>query len=152
MAEFKELDSVLSVCGQVGEDDLIMAQGLGFKTIVNNRPDGEKPDQPASAQVAQWAKNLNLKYIHLPIPSDDLPFESVIELGEVYSGNDGPILAFCASGMRSSALWAFLMTVITEAEVDEIVEQPLIHGFDLSTLKHPMQIMRNAIMKAQEET
>ncbi|EEK09667.1 hypothetical protein STRSA0001_1019 [Streptococcus salivarius SK126] len=28
----------------------------GFKTIINNRPDGEAPDQPTSAEIEAAAK------------------------------------------------------------------------------------------------
>ena len=40
--EFKKIDDTLSVAGQLSLEDLTRARDLGFKTIINVRPDGEK--------------------------------------------------------------------------------------------------------------
>ncbi|MCK5041188.1 MAG: TIGR01244 family phosphatase [Sphingomonadales bacterium] len=145
MSGFKKLDDVLSVCGQISEADIVAAAGLGFKTLINNRPDNEALGQATSEEVAKWAKQLGLSYHHLPIPANDIPIDLVIELGEIYENGDKPILAFCTSGMRSSALWAFMMVIMSDGDIDDILAQPSAHGFDLSTLRDPMLSVRNAI-------
>lgn len=151
MTKFKALDNVLSVCGQVDEDDLVMAAGLGFKTLINNRPDGEVVGQPTSQEIAAWAKQQGLTYHYLPIQPNDLPMDSVVDFGELYQGEGAPILAFCTSGLRSSVLWSFMMAIMSDGKIDEIIAQSQAHGFDLSTLRDPMLSVREAMLAHGEE-
>ncbi|NBJ13918.1 beta-lactamase hydrolase domain-containing protein [Microvirga arsenatis] len=48
----------ISVAHQLTERDLEEAAAAGFKTIINNRPDGEAPDQPPSEELAAAAQRL----------------------------------------------------------------------------------------------
>jgi uncharacterized protein (TIGR01244 family) len=48
----------ISVAHQLTEQDLEQAAAAGFKTIINNRPDGEAPDQPRSDELAAAAQRL----------------------------------------------------------------------------------------------
>jgi len=51
MTEFRRVTDQLSVSPQIALDDLARAAGDGFKLVINNRPDGEEPGQPTSAEV-----------------------------------------------------------------------------------------------------
>ncbi len=47
-------DSV-GVAGQVQPDDMAAIAQAGYKVVINNRPDGEAPDQPSSEELAAAA-------------------------------------------------------------------------------------------------
>lgn len=147
MGEFKKIDDILSVSGQLTEAEIVMAAGLGFKTIINNRPDGEELAQATSDEVRAWAEKHGLNYHFMPVHPNDLPLDMVVEFGEVYQASETPILAYCTTGMRSSVLWSFMMVVMSDAEIDLILARPKLYGFDLSTLKDPMISVREAIQK-----
>jgi uncharacterized protein (TIGR01244 family) len=151
MVSFKKLDETLSVCGQVSENEVIMAAGLKYKTLVNNRPDGEAVGQPSSDEVKNWALKHGLAYHYLPVHPNEMQFDTVAEFGEIYQFSENPILAFCTTGMRSSVLWSYMMAVISDGDIDEILAQPASCGFDLSTLRDPLVSVREIVLANSEQ-
>ena len=66
--------------------------------IVNNRPDGEDPGQPLSADIEAAAKEAGIDYRFLPIRRGTGPAD-VEEMQEAMREcGDGKLLAFCRSG------------------------------------------------------
>jgi hypothetical protein len=53
---FRTLDETMFVAGQIGPEDIGAARALGVTMIVNNRPDGEEPAQPAGATIEEAAR------------------------------------------------------------------------------------------------
>src|ERR1700712_2783635 len=79
---------------------------LGFKSVVNNRPDFEHgPDQPSSAQVEEAAKAAGLAYRHLPVAGGYQSPEEVAAFRALVADLPHPLLAFCRSGARSTRLY-----------------------------------------------
>ena len=60
--EIKRINDHVSVSGQISPDDIPALKAAGFTTIVNNRPDGEAPDQPSGAEIEAAAKAAGLAY------------------------------------------------------------------------------------------
>ena len=79
---------------------------LGFKSVVNNRPDFEHgPDQPSSAQVQAAAVAAGLAYRHLPVAGGYQSPEEVAAFRALLAELPHPVLAFCRSGARSTRLF-----------------------------------------------
>jgi uncharacterized protein (TIGR01244 family) len=79
---------------------------LGFKSVVNNRPDFEHgPDQPTSASVEAAAGAAGLAYRHLPVAGGYQSPEEVAAFGQLLAELPRPLLAFCRSGARSTRLY-----------------------------------------------
>jgi len=79
---------------------------LGFKSVVNNRPDFEHgPDQPTSAQVEAAAAAAGLAYRHLPVAGVYQSPEEIAAFGRLLEELPHPLLAFCRSGARSTRLY-----------------------------------------------
>jgi len=104
--EIKPLTNLLSVCGQITPGDVSKIAELGFKTIINNRPDREAPRQPRTKTLAARAKQAGICYIYLPVISGQLTQENVDEFARLLADVKGPVLAFCRTGTRSANLWA----------------------------------------------
>ena len=73
--------------------------------IVNNRPDGEEPDQPLGLEIEEAAAAAGIDYRSIPIirgigPADADAMQDAIK------ATKGKMLAFCRSGTRSSLAWA----------------------------------------------
>jgi sulfide:quinone oxidoreductase len=64
----KRLSENLLVSSQLLVTDVATAVALGIRSIINNRPDGEAPDQPSSAEIEAAAKAAGLGYRHIPVP------------------------------------------------------------------------------------
>ncbi len=52
----------ISITGQITPDQVSIIAENGFKTIINNRPDGEEPNQPTSAAIEAAATKAGLAY------------------------------------------------------------------------------------------
>src|SRR4051812_42233278 len=79
---------------------------LGFKSVVNNRPDFEHgPDQPTSATVEAAARAAGLEYRHLPVAGGYQSPEEVAAFRTLVDELPHPLLAFCRSGARSTRLY-----------------------------------------------
>jgi uncharacterized protein (TIGR01244 family) len=85
--------------------DLTQAVARGVTLIVNNRPDGEEPDQPTAADLEIAAKAAGLDYAHIPV---ELEFsaDKVVAMDEALGHAEGLVLLSCRSGTRSAYLWA----------------------------------------------
>lgn len=126
----KELTSQLSVSEQITAEDLQFIAGQGFKTVINNRPDGESQDQPLSADLAVEATRLGLDFIEMPVLSSGITNQNVSDFGAQLSTAETPILAFCRTGTRCTTLWA-LDAAITQ-DVEHIIATAKHAGYDLS--------------------
>ena len=98
--------------GQITPEDVAEIARQGYKTIVNNRPDGEAgPTQPLSAEIEVAAKALGLNYVYLPVVSGQITLEQAQAMAQVLETMPGPILAFCRSGARSTNLYMLAQQV-----------------------------------------
>ena len=95
-----------STAPQLGPEDMAEVAGLGFKTVINNRPDGEAgPSQASSAEIAKAAEAVGLNYVHLPVVSGQITEGQARQFAEALALRPGPVLAFCRSGARSQNLY-----------------------------------------------
>lgn len=102
----KTLTTDISVCGQIKHRDLPDIAALGFKTIINNRPDREAPFQPRTKTLAGRAKQAGVTYLYLPVTSGNMTQKNVDDFAALLAKAQGPVLAFCRTGTRSANLWA----------------------------------------------
>lgn len=101
---FKPLSDTVLVAGrQLRPDDMDAVVAAGVALVVNNRPDGEEPGQPTSAEIEAAARAAGLDYRHIPVSGGIGP-DQVAAMAVAME--EGKLLAFCRSGQRSTLLWA----------------------------------------------
>ena len=94
------------VAPQLTPEAMAEAAAMGFKSVVNNRPDFEHgPDQPTSAQIEAAAKAAGLAYRHLPVDGGYQSPEEIAAFAQLLAELPRPLLAFCRSGARSTRLY-----------------------------------------------
>lgn len=103
--KFTALDPRFSVSPQLRPDELALVLKAGFRTIVNNRPDGEEAGQPTSDQLRSEARRLGIDYVHIPIMPGRMTDADVRALNQLLAGAKGRVLGFCRTGARSTRLW-----------------------------------------------
>lgn len=82
------------------------AAAMGFKSVVNNRPDFEHgPDQPTSAAIQAAAEAAGLQYRHLPVAGGYQSPEEIAAFAKLLEELPRPLLVFCRSGARSTRLF-----------------------------------------------
>ena len=132
MADFRRVDDHLSVSPQITAAEVAEAKARGFTTIVNNRPDGEVPDQPSSAEIEAAAKAAGLAYAHIPVRGMPTP-EQVEQNRQAILGSQGPVLAFCRTGTRCINTWS-IGERLAGRDRDELVRIGADAGYDLSNV------------------
>ena len=64
----RQIADTVCVAPQLTPEAMAELARLGFKSVVNNRPDFEHdPDQPTSAAMQAAAEAVGLAYRHLPV-------------------------------------------------------------------------------------
>jgi uncharacterized protein (TIGR01244 family) len=131
MSDFRRVTDDLSVAPQISVADVQEAAAQGFKTIINNRPDGEADDQPSSGEIEAAAKAAGLAYHHLPVRGGPTP-EQVETTGRLMGEVAKPVLAFCRSGTRSIVTWSLSEATNGSRGRDELVGLGREAGYDLT--------------------
>ncbi len=114
-----------------GDTDWDAIGAAGFRTVLNNRRDGEEAGQPRSADEAAAASRRGLGYEHLPVALPAITEEAVAGFERATAAADGPVFAHCKSGMRSLALWAIAEARAGRLPDDEIPALGARLGVDL---------------------
>ena len=130
--ELKRINDDIRVAPQISPDDMPALKAAGFTTVINNRPDGEAPDQPSSAVMQAAAEAVGLHYHFIPLGREGVSPEMIEDERGVLEGSNGPVLAFCRSGTRSTTLWALAQAGKMPAQ--EIVAQAAHAGYEMSHL------------------
>jgi uncharacterized protein (TIGR01244 family) len=133
MTEFRKVTDGFSVAPQIGIGDVARAAESGFVLVINNRPDGEAPDQPASAEVEAAARALGLDYAFIPVRGAPTP-EQIADEQAVLAKADGPVLAFCRSGTRSIVTWSLGQARAGACSREELIRLAAAAGYDLSNV------------------
>ena len=131
MTDFRAVTAEFSVSPQVTIEDVARAGSEGFCLIINNRPDGEVPGQPSSAEIEAAAVASGLSYAHIPV-SGRPTAEQVEVLSRALAA--GRTLAFCRSGTRSIMTWALGRLESGELDRGQILAACARAGYDLSAV------------------
>lgn len=123
------LSETVFVAGQIRPDEIAGLAGCGVTLIVNNRPDGEEPDQPMAFEIEAAARAAGVDYAHIPV-ADTFSNDKVAALGETLANAKGNVLLFCRSGTRSTYLWA-LARARQGADVDQMMLHARQAGYNL---------------------
>lgn len=130
----RQLDDKTLVCGQIGAGDVAALRQQGVAVIINNRPDGEEPDQPTGAEIEQAAEAAGIGYRHVPIVRGMGPAD-VEAMREAIDQADGKVLAYCRSGTRSTLAWAVARRR-QGADRTEVERAAAAAGVDLTPIAH----------------
>ncbi len=133
MTEFRKVTDDFSVAWQIETGDIPRAAEAGFVLIVNNRPDGEAPDQTPGADIAEAAETAGLSYVWIPVSGG--PTRGQAEaMREAIEQANGPVLAYCRTGTRSINTWALGQALGGLRSADELVRLGAGAGYDLRPL------------------
>lgn len=94
-----------AVAGQPQPEDFARLRQLGFRTVINNRPDGEDSSQPGTDAEATAAKAAGLDYAYIPVTSASMTEADARRFGAAVAASNGPVIAHCRSGARAFYMW-----------------------------------------------
>jgi len=128
----RQITEEITVSPQIEASDIEDLKARGFKSVICNRPDGESPDQPGYAEIAEAAKAAGLEARYLPIISGGMVPQDVEAFASALQDLPKPVFAYCRSGTRCATVWA-----LSEAQnrpTTEIIEKTAAAGYDLRPL------------------
>lgn len=103
----RQLTPDICVAPQLTPEAMAEAARVGFKSVVNNRPDFEHgPNQPTNAAIEAAAFAAGLEYRHLPVDGGHQSAQEIERMADLLAELPRPLLAFCRSGTRSTRLIA----------------------------------------------
>lgn len=100
------LGAGVAVRDQVSLAEVGTLKQQGFRSVIDLRPDGEAPDQPASTAVGEAARAAGLGFAYVPTPHGDIPDAVVDALAKAMAAAERPVILFCRSGSRAARVWA----------------------------------------------
>ncbi len=131
--DIRQLTPDYAVSPQIDPQDLPAIAALGFTTIINNRPCSEIPPshQVDAMQAAATAAGIEL--VVLPVTHATLSVDLAAQQQDACAQAKGPVLAYCASGTRSTIVWA--LSQAGKRDTDEIMQTAAQNGYDLSMMR-----------------
>ena len=135
MVDPKVMADGFAVSPQIAPADIPALAAAGYKTIINNRPDGEEDGQFSAAEARAIAEDNGINYIHLPVKMPELNADIVDQFSAAVKEQPGPILAHCKSGTRSCVLWTMAAGRDSSMTVEELMDCAAQGGYDLTRLR-----------------
>ena len=137
---FRRIDDTIFVAPQIGAPDLADAAALGVKLVINNRPDDEEPGQPNGESIAAAAQVAGLGYTAIPVTHAGFSHAQVDAMCAALEQADGPVLAYCRSGTRSTYLWALARAKLGDHPA-VLTEKAEAAGYDLRPIRPMLDAM-----------
>lgn len=128
-----------AVSPQIEPGDLPALKAAGYVTVIDNRPDGEIPPHLHTAEMRKAAEALGLTFVANPVVGGAMTMDNVTAQGAAIAASPGPVLAYCASGNRSSVVWA--LSQAGDRPVDELVGLPARFGYQLDHLRPQIEAL-----------
>jgi uncharacterized protein (TIGR01244 family) len=131
----RQLDERILVSSQIAPGEVAGLAEQGITVLINNRPDGEEPDQPLASDIEEAAFKVGIDYRFVPIirgigPADVEEMQKALKAAE-----SGKLLAFCRSGTRSALTLAIAQRE-EGASSDDVQQRLMNAGFDPGPIAH----------------
>ncbi|RKQ67894.1 TIGR01244 family sulfur transferase [Oceanibaculum indicum] len=129
---------------QVDSASLKEIAAMGYRAIINNRPDNEEPGQMAMADAKAQAEALGLEYHFLPVTSSTIGKQDVEAFDALLERAGKPVLAHCRTGTRVYLLYGATQVLKHGADADAVVAEAAAKGFDIKSLPVLVEKLRSA--------
>ncbi|VWX53183.1 TIGR01244 family sulfur transferase [Novosphingobium sp. 9U] len=137
---FRKLTETIYASPQIGLAEVEQAKALGITLIVNNRPEGESEDQVAGPEIEAAAQAAGIDYVAIPVTHSGFSQQQVTAMADALERTQGPVLAYCRSGTRSTLLWA-LAQAKAGADLDDVAAKAAQAGYDVSPVRQIMDVL-----------
>lgn len=146
---FRSIEDNLIVSPQISLADVAAAKAQGVTVIVNNRPDGEDPSAPQSADIAAAAKEAGIAYISIPVTHAGFSRPQIDAMqAALDQAQGGKMLAYCRSGTRSTLLWALSQAAKGESP-RVIAAKAADAGYDVAPISMMLDTLSGAAKAGQ---
>lgn len=135
--EIRPLTGRYAVSPQIAAEDVAAAKEAGFAAIICNRPDEEVPPGLQAADIRAAAEAAGLAFVENPITHGGMPPETVDLQRRTIEEAPGPVLAYCASGTRSTVVW--MLGAAPVESPDTLLSAARAQGYALDMLRPQLE-------------
>jgi len=126
----KAISTQLSVSPQITVDDVTHLAGLGYRSIICNRPDGEGADQPTFEEIEAAARKAGIEARYVPVVAGKVQDSDTDAFARAMDELPKPALAYCRTGTRSATLWSLKQA--DRLSVADILAATKAAGYDMA--------------------
>ena len=137
---FRQLSPRIFASPQIGLAEVAEAKAQGIGLIINNRPEGESEDQVSGAEIEAAARAAGIAYVAIPVTHAGFSQPQVTAMAAALASTDGPVLAYCRSGTRSTLLWALAEASRGESP-DALASAAAAAGYDVGPVRAVMDML-----------
>lgn len=127
------------VSPQIDPADAGLIKEAGYVLVIDNRPDAEVPPALQTDAMRDAIESAGVAFHALPITHQSMTAENILAQTELVANAKGPVLAYCASGTRSSVIWALGNAETMGA--DAVIEAAAQAGYNLSGLRPTLETL-----------
>lgn len=131
--DIRPLTEDYAVSPQITPEDVAAIAEAGYATVICNRPDGEIPPELRAGEIRKAVEAAGLRFVLNPVVGGAITMENVQAQGAALRESDGPVLAYCASGNRSSIVWA--LSQAGTRPTDDLIAVPARYGYALEPFR-----------------
>ena len=131
--DIRKLCDTYAVSPQIDPEDVAAIKDAGFGTIICNRPDAEIPPSHHASAVKDAAEKIGLTFVEIPLTHQTMSLELAKQQRDAIEASGKPAFAYCASGTRSSIIWA--LGQASDQSSDTLINAASAAGYDLTALK-----------------
>lgn len=128
-----ELTPGYSVSPQIAVEEVPAIAAAGISLVICNRPDDEVPPPLQRKALETAVRDAGMDFVYIPVVNGGLTLDQVAEQASAIAAAEGPVLAYCRSGTRSSIIWA--MANAGAIDTDTIIATGAKAGYDLGGLR-----------------
>lgn len=137
--EIRPLTPTYAVTPQVTPEDLPAIKAAGYTMVIDNRPDAEITADLHAAAMQAAATALGLEFVINPVIGGAITPANVAAQRNAINAASGPVLAYCASGNRSSIVWA--LAHAGKVPTDDLISIPARFGYQLEGLRSQIEAL-----------
>ncbi|WP_323022940.1 TIGR01244 family sulfur transferase [Pararhodobacter sp.] len=131
--DIRPLTDSYSVTPQITPEDLSAIKSAGYRTVICNRPDPEIPEDLHAEAMRAAVEAAGLRFVVNPVFPGQLTMENVEIQRDTIDDAEGPVLAYCASGNRSSIVWA--LANAGRVPTDDLIAAAGKYGYQLAQFR-----------------
>ena len=129
--DIRQIPPAYASAPQIDPADAGAIKAAGFVTVICNRPDAEVPPSHQADAVRAAIEAEGLTFVVNPVTHQGLNADMVAL--QAQAAASGKTLAYCASGTRSTIVWA--LGQAGKMDPDDIIAAAATGGYDISGLR-----------------
>lgn len=131
--DIRKLTPRFFVSPQIDAGDMQDLKAAGITRILCNRPDTEVPPSHQADAIRAAAEAAGLSFALRPLTHQTMVPEVIAENRMLGQDTEETVLAYCASGTRSTIAWA--LGEAGRMEPDEIIATARAGGYDIENIR-----------------